>query len=249
MTILLEKVSFGYDVATRGRRRQQPETMREVGGDLRMRHGSTRIRALHDIDLEIESGARIGLIGRNGSGKTTLLKLMAGIFDPTSGKRTIEGRVTPLISVQAGLDRSDTGRENIVTRAMLNGVSRKHAKAAVEDIAEFSGLGPYIDLPVNTYSNGMLARLMFAVATAFDSNIVLIDESIIAGDESFRAKAEARVKEFVDRAGTLVVAAHAPSMLRRFTTRCIWLDQGRLKMFDQTDETLRAYMASQGGQT
>lgn len=243
--IVLDKVSVTYGLGLRsmGPRPAVPFEA-EVGGALQTGPFGGKVMALDEISLVIGQGMRVGLIGQNGAGKTTLLKLMSGIVSPSYGGVRIEGRVTSLISPYVGLDLSATGRENAVLRAMLNGVSRRHALAQLPDIIEFSGLGAYIDVPLRAYSSGMVARLVFAVSTAFAPEIVLIDEAIVAGDEGFQRKAASRVQRFVSGSGILVIAAHAPTLLRQMCSHLVWVHGGKLVRFGPIDEIEELYVAS-----
>jgi len=245
--IALQNVSVTYDIGLRNLLlKPLSQFATEVGGKLTQGAFGGQVAALHNVDLTIGQGMRVGLVGVNGAGKTTLLKLMSGIMAPSSGKLDIEGRVTSLISTRVGLEPRGTGRENAVLRAMLNGVSRADAEARLPEIMEYSGLGDYMDVPIRAYSNGMVARLVFAVSTAFAPEIVLIDEAIVAGDDNFRRKTAARVREFVADSGILVIAAHAPALLNQMCTHLAWMNGGRLVRFGPIAEIEALYLECDG---
>src|SRR5215468_6331918 len=155
------------------------------------------VRALNDVSLDIENGDRVGLIGANGAGKTTLLRILAGIYHPTRGELYSSGKVSALLDVSVGLNPEATGRENIILRGMYMDIHPREMRARVDEIAEFTGLGPYLDMPTRTYSAGMMVRLGFAVSTCIPPDILLMDEWVSAGDASFLDKAQRRMEKFV----------------------------------------------------
>jgi ABC-2 type transport system ATP-binding protein/lipopolysaccharide transport system ATP-binding protein len=199
------------------------------------------VRALEHIDLEVHRGERLGLIGPNGAGKTTLLRVMAGILEPSLGDVEVQGAVAAMFDLGLGIEAEATGVENILVRGMLLGHSRKEMRERVEAIAEFSGLGDRIAHPVRTYSTGMRARLAFSIVTAIHPEILLIDEGIGTADAAFTAKAEARLGEFVDRAGIVILASHADGLLRKFCTQGVVIERGRLLFHAGIEEALAFY--------
>lgn len=186
------------------------------------------VLALDDINLDLKDGDRIGLVGHNGSGKTTLLRTMAGIFRPTHGSMRVEGRVSTVFGLGAGMDAELTGYENITRMAMLLGATLKEAEASIGGIEDFTELGQFLSMPVRTYSAGMTTRLLFAVATAVHPEILLVDEVLGAGDAAFQEKARQRMSEFVAKASIFVLASHAPDLMKQFCTRLITLEHGRI---------------------
>uniref|UniRef100_UPI00133155A9 ABC transporter ATP-binding protein n=1 Tax=Muricoccus harenae TaxID=2692566 RepID=UPI00133155A9 len=148
------------------------------------------VSALRDLDFRIDSGERVALVGRNGAGKTTLLRSLAGIYEPVGGRLTIEGSVGSLIDPAAGLDQDSTGRENIRLRALYRNLDLAAQAKLEEEVAEFAGLGEFLDMPIKGYSAGMAIRLAFAIATAMQPQILLMDEWFMAGDATFMQKAE-----------------------------------------------------------
>lgn len=199
------------------------------------------VNALKNISLTLNSGDCVGIIGHNGAGKTTLLRVIADIYSPTSGSVQISGEISPLTSISMGIDPEATGHENIITRAILLGMNYQQARALAPEIEEFTQLGGYLDLPVRTYSAGMLLRLAFAVATTIEPEILIMDEMIEAGDASFMEQAAARIDMLIKKASIFVIASHNEGALKRFCNRAIWLDHGELRQFGPLDETLAAY--------
>ena len=186
------------------------------------------VTALDGIDLDLKNGDRLGLVGHNGAGKSTLLRTMAGIFKPTRGCITIDGKVSTVFGLGAGLQEELTGYDNIVRMGMMLGATRREAEANIADIEEFTELGNFFAFPVHTYSAGMRTRLTFAVATAAHPEILLIDEVLGAGDAEFQKKAHARITGMVDRARILVLASHGPNMIRRYCNKTIRLEHGKI---------------------
>jgi ABC-2 type transport system ATP-binding protein/lipopolysaccharide transport system ATP-binding protein len=215
------------------------EKARQIGG--RMVDTSTTaraVRALDNVSLSLKEGDRIGLVGHNGSGKTTLLRVMAGIFAPSSGRAEVRGKCVSMFDIGIGIDAEASGYENIYMRGLILGLSETEIADRTKEIAEFSELGDYLELPVRTYSSGMAMRLMFSIATAIEGNIVLMDEWIAVGDEQFRDKANNRLREVTDRAGILVIASHDPGLLRNLCNLGARMEAGRLKMIGPIDEVL-----------
>ena len=182
--------------------------------------------ALRDLNLNIEHGDRLAIIGPNGAGKTTLLKVLAGIYQPTAGRIRSSGRVTALLTTSVGLNPEATGRENIILRGMYMDIHPREMRARIDEVAEFTELGPYLDMPVRTYSSGMMVRLSFAASTCVASEILLMDEWLSAGDESFLDKAQKRMEHFVGASSILVLASHSIELLEKWCNRAILLDHG-----------------------
>jgi ABC-type polysaccharide/polyol phosphate transport system ATPase subunit len=199
------------------------------------------VLALNGVSLELRKGQRLGIMGRNGSGKSTLLRLIAGILPPSEGVRRVEGSLGCVLSGGAGLDADKTGRQNMKLIAQLHGIGGRALKLALDEAIEFCELGPYIDLPVRTYSSGMLGRLTFAIATANRAEIMLIDEVIGAGDAKFIAKAVERARQICDDSGISIVTSHADAILRGFADTGIWMDSGEIKAFGPIDDVIAEY--------
>lgn len=206
------------------------------GGQISGEGRSRRVEALRDVSFTLSAGDRLGLVGHNGAGKTTLLKVLYGIYQPTAGRVSAQGRVDALFNISLGFRPEATGRRNIVLRALVNGWSNHEIEERMDAIVEFSELGDFIDLPFKAYSSGMAARLAFAVATTLEPEILLMDEWIGAGDASFRNKASQRMEEMADRAGIIVIASHSPDLIRRTCTKVLELEKGRMKALVPVDE-------------
>ena len=186
------------------------------------------VAALSGLSFAIGKGERVALVGSNGAGKTTLLRTIAGIYEPVAGRLLVEGEIGSLIDPGAGMNPLLTGRENIVLRGLYRGMKESEGRALANEIAEFSGLGEFIDLPIRGYSAGMNVRLSFAMATAITPEILLMDEWFLAGDANFMAKAEDRLTRLVAGADILVIATHDMGIVRQWCTRAIKLEAGRI---------------------
>lgn len=186
------------------------------------------VQALKQINLDIEQGDRLALVGGNGAGKSTLLKILAGIYAPSHGQVHINGRISALLTMSVGFNPDATGRENIINRAMHMDVHPREMRTNIDEIVEFSGLGYYIDMPVRTYSTGMMIRLSFAVAISVLPEILLMDEWLAAGDAAFLKKTHKRVESFVSSSSIMVLASHSMPLLRKWCNRAILLDGGRI---------------------
>jgi ABC-2 type transport system ATP-binding protein/lipopolysaccharide transport system ATP-binding protein len=218
-------------------------TQGNIGKDAKDR---IAVLALSEIDLHIRHGDRLALIGANGAGKSTLLKVLAGIYEPTRGRIYSEGRILALLTTSLGLNVEATGRESIVSRGMYMDIHPREMRAHVDEIAEFSELGYYIDMPVRTYSAGMVIRLCFAVATAFPPDILLMDEWFAAGDAAFLAKARRRMETFVTGSSIMVLASHSLPLLREWCNRAVLLEQGRIVAIGTVDEVAERYEVQSG---
>ena len=214
-----------------------------TGGRLsqRINDSNVVVKALDGVSLELKSGDRVGLIGHNGAGKTTLLRVMAGAYHPTSGRMYVEGRLTPLLNLTPGMELEDTGYDNIVTVGMLLGMSRDYITSKAAEIAEFSELGDYIQLPVRTYSTGMQARLAFSIATSVEPGILLLDEGIAAADAAFSEKASRRVKDLTDRTEILVLASHSDALIEQMCDRAALMHHGKLVEFGNIKSVRATY--------
>lgn len=234
-----------YEVQARSLKRQLSRLGRgnAVGdaGD-----GVVVVRALDDVSFRLESGDRIGLIGHNGAGKSTLLRTMAGIYEPTRGSIERSGKVVPLLDISLGMDDNSTGIQNIRLRGLLLGMADEEIREKQQQIAEFSELGDYLDLPIRTYSSGMRVRLAFAISTAVDAQILLLDEVMGVGDASFMHKAQRRLDDLHERSEIVVLAMHSNPEIRRACTKVIWLDNGGVRMFGDVEEVIGAYEAFVG---
>ena len=186
------------------------------------------VRALDGINIEINPGDKVGIIGHNGSGKTTLLKVLTGVYYPTYGELEVHGRIRSLLDISLGLDDDGTGWENIYLRGLMVGMSPAEIQNRVDEIADFSGLGKYIDLPIRTYSSGMKIRLAFSVSTALHADILILDEWLSVGDEEFQKKASKRINELIDSSSIMILASHSVELLKKICNRLITLEHGKI---------------------
>jgi ABC-2 type transport system ATP-binding protein len=201
------------------------------------------VRALDRLTLAIEHGSRIGLIGRNGAGKSTLLRVMAGIYAPEQGKVIVDGKLA-LFGGSLGVDPELTGRENIELRAFYLGIKRSEIREKLEEIIDFTELGAFIDMPFRTYSAGMRARLDFAVSTCVNTDLLLIDEGLGAGDASFLDKARQRLEKLTGQAGIVVLATHSEHLLRSTCESAVLMESGRILEVGPVEHVLQCYRAT-----
>lgn len=199
------------------------------------------VRSLNNISLSIQHGDRIGLIGHNGAGKSTLLKLLARIYEPTNGRFHIEGQVSPMLNLMQGIEAEFTGYENITIRGTILGLTPKQIKMQIAEIAELTGLGDYLAMPVRTYSSGMMVRLAFAISTSIKPDILLIDEVFGAGDADFMEKARNRMVSLLNESNIVVIASHADSLIKEFCNKALLLDGGTVRYFGSVEKALDIY--------
>lgn len=232
------------DVSKRFRLSGQGTTLKSAVVDLvrgRRRVAQEMFEALHHVDLAVEEGRMLGVIGRNGSGKSTLLKIIGGIYRPDSGTVSVKGRVGALIELGAGFHPEFTGRENIIINGILLGLSRVEVLRRLEEIVRFADLGPFIDERARTYSSGMYVRLGFSVAVHLDPDVILIDEVLAVGDEAFGKKCAERITDFKRRGKTMVLVTHDPLAVERWCDQAVWLDQGVVRAIGPPHEVLANY--------
>jgi ABC-type polysaccharide/polyol phosphate transport system ATPase subunit len=206
------------------------------------------VRALDGIDLKLRDGDRIGIIGHNGAGKSTLLRLLAGVYPPTSGDRVVDGRVSSLFDITLGFELESTGWENINYRSFLMGETPKSIAPKKQEIADFSELGDFLNMPVRYYSAGMLVRLAFAISTAIDPEILLIDEVFGVGDLAFQQKAKVRMDRMMQTASIMAMVSHDMDILSQICTTGVWMDHGKVKLVGPMREVIRDYTAFVRGQ-
>jgi ABC-2 type transport system ATP-binding protein len=246
---IIELSDVGVDfVIYQGSGRSLKKTILSAGTGGRLSHDAhhrTYVKALSGLTLSLKAGDRLGLIGGNGAGKSTLLRVLAGVYEPTQGRVRVVGNVTPLFDISQGIDPDATGYENIALRAAYLGMSRRDISAVTGEIAEFTELGDYLDLPVRTYSAGMMLRLAFGVATTVRSEVLLLDEWIAVGDVGFLEKAQQRASSFVSRSKVMVVASHSEGVIRRLCNKALWLRRGQVAGFGDVDEIMNQYIAEQ----
>ena len=216
---------------------------------LRPTANSLTVHALREIDFRAEDGDRIGIIGHNGAGKSTLLKLIAGIYPPSKGERRVTGRISSLFDITLGFEEEANGWDNIRYRSYLQGESPKEVKGKMMEIAAFSELGEFLNVPLRAYSAGMRVRLAFAIATAANPEILLIDEVLGVGDLAFQRKARERMRQMMRAARLMVLVSHDLDALPAICDKAAWLQQGRIEQFGEVEDVIAAYRGHVGSQS
>ena len=204
--------------------------------------GYHELRALHDVDLVIRTGEAFGIVGRNGAGKSTLLKVISGVLRPTRGRIRVWGRVAPVLELGAGLNMELTGRENVFLNGTMLGHSRREVSSRLDEITAFAELAEFMNSPIRTYSQGMLARLGFAIATAWESEVLVLDEVLAVGDEAFQQKCHERLSAARKRGVTVVLVSHNLDVVRRLCDRAIWLDRGEPLFIGSPGQAIDRYL-------
>lgn len=242
-SISLQNVTVDFPIYNaRGRSLKNRVMKMATGGSINSESGGVVVvRGLDNINIELSRHDRIGLIGHNGSGKTTLLRVLTGVYAPTSGKVDIRGKCTSLINISLGIDPEATGRQNIFLRGALLGFKKEEMKERLQEIEDFSELGDFLEMPVRTYSSGMQLRLAFSISTILQPEILIMDEWLATGDEGFKAKANQRLNELVEKTQILVIASHAKDLLAKNCNRVVWLEHGKVRMDGAPSEVLNAY--------
>jgi ABC-2 type transport system ATP-binding protein len=241
-SIILKDVSVEipiYDVRSKSLRKMVLN--RAVGARFAQAGSHVTVSALKNISFEARHGDRVALVGNNGSGKSTLLRVLSEVYPPTRGTVEIDGRISPMFDTMLGMSMDATGWENIRMCGRLWGLTRGQVEDSIPDIVDFTELGDYLSVPVRTYSNGMMLRLAFAIATLRAPDVMLIDEVIGVGDARFFDKAFARLRGVVERSSILFVASHADAILRQLCNKAIWLQNGALMAHGDIDGVIAAY--------
>ena len=241
-SIILEHVTVDFPIY--GHHSFRTALLSRAGGLIR-REGKksdrVTVRSLDDISLTIAHGDRIGFIGHNGAGKSTLLRVLAGVYEPLSGRVITEGRLSPLLNTAPGLSMDDTGYENILTCGLYLGMTREEIRLKTPEIEEFTELGEYLSLPVRTYSTGMLTRLGFAIATAINPEILLLDEGLGAGDARFQERVKKRIDALIERSSILVLASHSDALINVMCNKAVLMDHGRIIATGSTADVAKEY--------
>lgn len=206
-----------------------------------------RKKALKGIDLEIREGERVGIIGENGAGKSTLLKIIAGTVPPTSGAVDVNGNIHAVLTLGVGVRDELTGRENLYLDAEIHGKDRNEVEPIVEDMIEFTGLGEFIDRPVNTYSSGMKSRLLFSSLVFVEPEILILDETLSTGDQWFQARAKVALRNLCDKGKIVIVVSHSMAAIQDICSRCIWISDGAIVADGSPEEVIPKYVAFQAG--
>ena len=205
-----------------------------------------KVRVLDDISFKVYKGDKLGILGFNGAGKSTLLKIMAGIYEPTSGKIEINGKVAPLLELSAGFDKNYTGKNNIYLNGAFLSMDKDFLDEKFDEIVEFSELGEYINYPVKNYSSGMRAKLGFSIATLIEPDILIVDEILSVGDIKFRKKSSQKINELMAEGVTVLLVSHSISQMRKICDKCIWIDNGKIVMEGEANEVCDAYVENAG---
>ncbi len=218
------------------------DRLRQALGGRRRKHFN-EFWALRDVNFEVRRGECLGVIGRNGSGKSTLLQIACGIVRPSAGSLEVNGRVAAMLELGAGFDPELSGRENVYVAATVLGLGTPEIRSRFDAIADFAGIGAFIDQPVKLYSSGMYARLAFAVCAHVDADILIVDEVLAVGDAAFVQKCMRFIRGFMER-GTLLFVSHDTNMVVNLCTQAIWLDSGQLRQSGAPKEVEHHYLAS-----
>lgn len=197
--------------------------------------------ALRDVSFEVKKGEVLGIVGHNGAGKSTLLKVISGILKPTGGSVTVNGTVVPMLELGSGFDTDLSGRENVFLNGAILGYPEEFLKAKFDEIAAFSELGQFLDVPLRNYSSGMVMRLAFSIATVVDPDILIVDEILSVGDAPFQEKSKKRMLELMGGGTTVLFVSHSLGQIREMCDRVLWLDHGRMKMLGETELVCDAY--------
>lgn len=241
-SIELKNVGIEFPVYNnRGRSFKNTVLSSMVGGRIRRDNGGTVVKALEGVSLSLKPGDRCALLGHNGAGKSTLLKVMAGIYAPTAGVVSLQGKVMPMFDPGLGISPESTGWENIRTRGILLGLTDLEIAALSDEVAEISGLGDFLNMPVRTYSSGMRMRLAFCVSTAVKPEILLLDEAVVVGDSAFLRLANKRISELVADSNILVLASHSRDILRKLCNMGVLVNGGRAEKFEDLDKLFKEY--------
>lgn len=225
-----DQISIDFPIYNSSGRSMKNAVLRATtGGRIARDTGNhTYIRSLDEVSFQIKAGERVGLVGHNGSGKTTLLRALSGVYAPTGGRLRVDGRVASLLDISLGMDPDATGYENILMRGIIMGMEPKKMLAKIDEIAEFTDLGEYLNMPLRSYSSGMQMRLAFAVSTCVEAEVLLMDEWISVGDAGFQEKAAERLNNLIKTTPILVIATHSPELVNKVCNRKIELQHGRL---------------------
>ena len=239
VSIIVDHVDLTFEVQT-----EKIDTLKEKFVRTLKRDNSKKIKihALNDISFKIYKGEKIGIIGYNGAGKSTLLNLITGIYPPDKGNVTTYGSISPLLALGAGFDPNFSGRRNIILNGAVLGYDKEYLESKVDEIIEFSELGEYIDIPIKNYSNGMLAKLGFSIATAVNPDILIIDEILGVGDVYFRKKSGDKIKSLMDGGTTVLLVSHSIPQIREFCDKAIWIDNGKLREIGEVNKVCNHYL-------
>jgi len=235
--IILDNISVRYRAAN-----EKIQTFKEYAIRVLKRQVKFReFTALKNINLRVNEGEILGIVGRNGAGKSTLLKVVSRVLIPSEGRVRLKGRVSPLLELGGGFHPELTGRENIFVNGALLGHRSREVEKRLDEIVEFAELASFIDSPIRTYSTGMIARLGFSIATTWKPDILILDEILAVGDENFRNKCGIRMNKFKEEGTTILLVSHSAENIESLCSRAIWLDHGEVRASGQVDEIMSLY--------
>jgi ABC-2 type transport system ATP-binding protein len=239
--VRLENVSVRFTAPTERFNTFKEYSIRKLQGRVK----ENTFFALNDVSLSVNRGEIFGIIGNNGSGKSTMLKLIARVLRPTSGRVYVRGRIAPLLELGAGFHPELSGRENVYLNGAMLGYTRKAMEQKIAGIIEFSELAEFIEAPLRTYSSGMWARLGFSVAIDVDPDILILDEVLSVGDESFQRKCQNRIEKFQQDHSTILIVSHSMAMIEKMCHRAVWLDHGEVNALGEACSVIEAYRKAQ----
>jgi len=239
VSIVVDHADLTFEVQT-----EKIDTLKETFVRTLKRDKSKKIKihAINDVSFKIYKGEKVGIIGYNGAGKSTLLNLITGIYPPDKGSVTTYGNISPLLSLGAGFDQNFSGRKNIILNGAVLGYDKEYLESKVDEIIEFSELGDYIDIPIKNYSNGMLAKLGFSIATAVNPDILIIDEILGVGDVNFQKKSADKMKSLMDGGTTVLLVSHSIPQIRELCDKAIWMDNGKLREIGDVNKVCDHYL-------
>jgi len=229
-------------VTYRIRHGASPTLKETIINSIKREKHDVEVKALNGMSFSVKSGEVLAVVGRNGAGKSTLLKLLAGVLPPTTGRVQVAGTVAPMIELGAGFNGELTGRENVILYGTLLGKTPKEMESRVSRIAEWADLEDSIDLPLRTYSSGMVAKLAFSVATDEKSDVILVDEVLSVGDAEFQERSKARMRELFKGDAAVVLVTHDAQSVRELATKAIWIDHGQVMKYGEVNSVLDAYL-------
>jgi ABC-type polysaccharide/polyol phosphate transport system ATPase subunit len=199
------------------------------------------VHALQEVSFDVPVGTSLGVIGANGAGKSTLMRAVAGILAPSSGRIEVRGRISSLLALGVGFNYKLTGRENVLLGGLAMGMTRAQVIERAEAIAEFADIGEFMDMPLNTYSSGMGARLAFSIGVHMDPDILMIDEALSAGDAEFKVKAAKKMEELMESARAMFLVSHSLASIRDMCDDCLWIHKGKLMLHADPQTCIDAY--------
>jgi ABC-type polysaccharide/polyol phosphate transport system ATPase subunit len=241
-SIQLDNVSLSYPIYGANARSFKTQLINmATGGRLDRDSGSIWVEALKNVSFKLEKGDRLAILGHNGAGKSTLLKVLAQIYEPTTGAIKVKGQANCLFDIMMGMDQELNGYENIMLRGLILGLSKQEAKKIVPQVEEFGELGDFMKMPIKTYSSGMKLRLAYGIITSVSSEILLIDEIVNVGDARFMEKAKERMKSLVYQSDIVVLSTHDINIVKEFCNKALWLEKGLVKSLGSVEDVLKIY--------